>query len=217
MSWTPWQSVQTAANPVPARPSGPAPVDAAEILAIRRRRVDVVLHDDRHVFVASGTGQRDVAAIDRGLGVGDGLDDVDPMAVPATGDFPLPPLEVGPAVDAVGIGGRARGPRRGSGLVTRRPAGRGRQVLLGLMGRGPLPPDEPGVAGGAIERRMDRGLKGDMAVAFEAGRHSGRPFVLGQGQGNRGEARRSVEEDDSEPSSNQDSTVRSGESAGEPI
>jgi len=74
--------------------------------------VDVVLHHDMHVLVATGAREGDVAAVDRGLRVGRGLDVVPSMTVPTAGNFRDMTFEVGPAMDAVGIGGRrAAGPR----------------------------------------------------------------------------------------------------------
>ena len=71
------------------------------------------------------------------------------------------------------------------------------------MGRIPLPRDEPPVAVGAGERRVDRVLKGDVAVAFEAGLGGGGRAGLGRRGGGKG--RHGAEDDDSEPSLTQDS------------
>ena len=59
------------------------------------------------------------------------------------------------------------------------------------------------MAGGAGERRVDRILKGDVGVAFEAGLGGGGPAGLGRGSG--GEGRHGAEDDDTEPSLIQDS------------
>jgi hypothetical protein len=74
--------------------------------------MNVVLEDDGHILVAAGASHGDIAAMDRGVRVGDRLDDVTAVAIPASGRIEDSPLEVGPAVDAVGIGRRApAGPR----------------------------------------------------------------------------------------------------------
>ena len=78
-------------------------VNALHIFLIGRFGMDVVLHDDAHVFVAAGTHERDVLPVDgrgRVLGL---FDIVLAVAIPAFCDILHAPLEVGFAVDAVGI------------------------------------------------------------------------------------------------------------------
>ena len=85
-------------------------VDALAVFLEGGFRVDVVLHDDLHVLMTPGARDRDVAAIDHGLGIVERFDAVPAVAVPAAGHFGLVALQIGPAVDAVGI--RGRGPSR---------------------------------------------------------------------------------------------------------
>ncbi len=87
--------------------------------------------------------------------------------------------------------------------MARDPADRGREVFLGLVGRIPFPGGESPMAGGAGERGVDRVLKGDMIMAFEAG--LGRGGLAGLGGGGGGKGRHRAEDDDPEPSLIQDS------------
>ncbi len=183
-------------EPAAGLPGQSAPVDAAEILLIRGLGMDVVFHDDRHVLVAARAGQRDIEAVDERVRIGRRLDDMAAVTIPAPGDLGDAAAEIGPAVDAVRIGRRARDrPRSRGRRVTGIPARGGREVLLGLVGRGPLPADETGVTLSAGERRVSRALERDMPVTFETGRRGGRP-VLGNGEG-RGEPRRGAKDDGS--------------------
>src|SRR5665647_2918261 len=84
-----------------------AAMNAAAVLPIRRFGVDIVFNDDGHVLVASGAGHGDIAAVDQGVGIGGRLDDMMTMTIPAAGHLRFVPLEVGPAVDAVGVRRRA--------------------------------------------------------------------------------------------------------------
>jgi hypothetical protein len=87
-------------------------MDALAVLLIGRLGVDVVLQDDGHILMAAGAGHRDVAAVDRGIRVVDRLDVMTAVAIPTSGRVEDASLEIGPAVDAVGIGRRApAGPR----------------------------------------------------------------------------------------------------------
>ncbi len=127
MSWTPWQSVQTAANRTrPFLEEGPA-VDALHVFLVGLLAMDVVLGDDAHVLVAGGAHQGDVLAVDRGLGVGSRPDVVLAVAVPAPGHLFGVPLEVGPAVDAVPVREGAHPRRLGAllAMALRRAIGRG--------------------------------------------------------------------------------------------
>ncbi len=146
-------------------------VDALPVFVVGGFSVDVVLHDDIHVLVTTGARERDIAAVDHGAGIGDGLDVVPPMTVPAPGHFRDVTFEVGPAVDAVGIGGRgAAGPRVRGLLMAGSRAGRGRNILLGLVGRRALACFDPLMALRAAEPFMGRALKGDLAMTFPARR-----------------------------------------------
>ena len=78
-------------------------VDALHIFLIGRFGMDVVLYDHAHVFMAAGTHERDVFPIDRRGGVLGLFDVVLAMAIPAFRDILHAPLEIGFAVDAVGI------------------------------------------------------------------------------------------------------------------
>jgi hypothetical protein len=136
--------------------------------------VDVILHDDIHVLVAAGAREGDVAAVDHGLRVGDGLDIVAAVTVPAAGHFRDVTFEVGAPVDAVGIGGRCTaGPRVRGLLMTRPRAGRGGYVFLGLVGRRALALIDPPMAIRACELPVGRSLKGDLVMAFSARRGGG--------------------------------------------
>lgn len=112
-----------------------AAVDTLAVFLVGGFGMDVVFHNNIHVRVATGAREGDVAAIDHGLRVGDGLDIVPSMTVPATGHFRDLAFEVGPAVDAVGIGSRrAAGSRFRGLLMAGSRARRGRNIFLGLVG-----------------------------------------------------------------------------------
>jgi hypothetical protein len=128
--------------------------------------------------VAARAGYGDIAAVDRRIRVGDRLDQMTAMAIPAYGRFGNPSLQASPAVNAVGISDRAPAWTRIRGLqMAGDPAGRGRKVLFGLMGRRPLARDESGVAAGAGQRRVDRALEGNVLVAAQARRRIGRDLT----------------------------------------
>ena len=140
--------------------------------------MDVVLHDDVHVLVAAGAREGDIAAVDQGLRVGRGLDVVPPVAVPAPGHLRFVTFEVSASVDAVRIGGRGTaGPRLRSLLMARSRAGRGRNIFLGLVGRGSLAFFDPLMAIRASELPVRRALKRDLVMAFPARRGGRLPGV----------------------------------------
>ena len=131
--------------------------------------MDVILHDDIHVLVATGAREGDVAAVDHGLRVGAGLDVVAAVTVPAAGNFRDVTFEVSAPVDAVGIGGRgAAGPRVRGLLMARSRAGRGRNIFLGRVGRCSLAFIDSLMAIRASELPVGRTLKRDLLMAFPA-------------------------------------------------
>lgn len=164
---------------------------APEIFLIGRFAVDVVLDDDTHVFVAGGTGERDVRPEDGGFGVVFRANIMLAVAVPALGDVLGPALKIGPAVDTVGIGKRIEvGTRPAIFTVADGRAIDGRDVFLMRDVSFDLGRDHR-MAVCASEAFVDRGKKaffvdsefladgGFDAVTGKAGSLSGRCFFLG--------------------------------------
>jgi hypothetical protein len=123
-------------------------MDALAVFLVGGFGMDVVFHDDIHVLVATGAREGDVAAVDHRLRVGRGLDVVTSVAVPTAGNLRFVTFEVGPAMDAVGIGGRGPAGTCVRSLLMAAPCHtrRRRDIFLGLVGQRPRPFFDPPVA-----------------------------------------------------------------------